>query len=137
MKAFQINDNKGFMKVLLSGDSFDEWILSEATVIKGASLILEGIPTGDSPTKYKSLKNIIFEFIRGKETPSYMKFVLLFPEAAEGVLSRSLNVLFRDGMITVTTGVALEGFSLDRSIENDWDVKVTAFLEGLGIDIQL
>lgn len=136
MKAFRIKDNRNFMKMLLSEDCFDEWILKEATVIKGASLVLDGMGEGNEASTYKSFRKVLFEFIRGKETPSYMKFVFLYNEPAEGVQSRSLNVIFRDGVITVTTGLALSGFSLDRTLEMEWDAKAESFLTTLGVEIE-
>ncbi len=96
MLAFQIKDTRDFMKKLLTGDTFDAFVLSEGQVTTFTTFRVDGSwhPAyfEDDPLKkekiaeagagetsrltWSLLRPHIFNLIRGKHTPSSFKFVL-------------------------------------------------------------
>lgn len=154
MKAFVITDRKLLMQKLLKEDVFDAFLVHQITIKKGASLVIDGETKANAssgsqdfeeseeagaftPTVYKEVRPVVYAFIKGSRTPSMMKFVLLTPKVPEGIDSRSINILFRDGVMAVTTGLARRDFSLDKSFEEAWDRRIERLLTDLGIDFEV
>ena len=136
MRAFLIDNQKVLMQHLLVRETFDGLLLSEAVVKKGATLTLDGHGE-EGLFAYGTFRELLYAFIKGKETPSFLKVVLLSPEEVPGLSSRAVNILFRDGALQVTTGVAYENFSLDRTPEMEWDAAVEGLLRKNDIDFSL
>lgn len=95
MLALEILSMKNFMNQLLSGDTFDLFLLEEATVSCANTYTIDGHINPDFfppeergqehlPYKFRpwsELKGLCFDLIKGKYTPLFFKFVLqLKPE---------------------------------------------------------
>ena len=90
MIALQITSMKNFMNHLLVADTFDPFLLEEATVSTALTVTIDGHINKDFyPAEERSadcipwelqswskIKGLCFDLIKGKHTPLYFKFVL-------------------------------------------------------------
>ncbi len=90
-----------------------------------------------------NVRNICFELIKGKVLPVYMKVVLQLPASAVNlVLSRSgaavsldtikglyLNITYERGELHAVTGMYLSTFTMDKSLEREWDAYAAELLK--------
>ncbi len=136
MRSFVVKDKRRFMQALLTKDCFDHFLLSEVTVKKGILLTIDGHETNEQIAEYGSMREIVYRFIQGSQTPSYMKFVLLSPENLPGVASRSVNIIFRRETMTVTSGFSYREFVPDKIEEGNWDQWVEQYLQSLDVEIE-
>ena len=157
MVCYQITEIKNFMKLLLATEVFDDFLLSEAVVQTMASFSIDGHRNLDYYTqaeqeesgfseggciRYGEVRKLLFEVIRGKKTPVAFQMVFLLPperfpalleQADTGIReadigSLSFTLRFKEGGLTLMTGVALRIFTMDRTLEEEWDRFVTDFL---------
>lgn len=90
MLALNIPELKNFMNQLLCSDTFDHFLLKEATIQKDAVWNFDGTVTPDFYSSeeleeqglsglaflpYGRVRQHCFDLIKGKRTPSYFKFV--------------------------------------------------------------
>lgn len=157
MKAYVIQDVKKFMSKLLAGEMFDQFLLSEAVICMGTTFRIDGrvnrefydneayeqLPEEESRlAKWKSLRPVCFELIKGKQLPLSFRFVMELAEGnVEKLLEQSgvsftqadvgalaLNIRYDTSGLKCVTGTALNIFSLDKSLEQAWDAMVGRFL---------
>ncbi len=110
MLALEISSMKYFMNHLLAADTFDIFLLEEATIstantftidghinrdfFSGESTDGAGLPSDASGNPYEfrpwsEVKSLCFNLIKGKRTPLFFRFVLhLKPEKAEALLKQ-------------------------------------------------
>lgn len=156
MIALQIKSTKQFMSALLASEAFDGFLLESADLLTAYSYTIDGHINkefyGDEEdipyelAQWKSLRSICYELIKGKHTPLGFKFVfcatpdkraeLLEGEAAKAVSNLVFIIRFKEGRISLTTGVALSDFLLDKSYEKVWDDYMKAFLTKSGIEFE-
>lgn len=166
MKSFNLKDQKKFMNQLLKSELFDHFLLAEATIHGAISYHADGhinrdffdaeelaslTADGSEYLPFSHFRPICYELIRGKHTPLYMKFVFLLsptnarktvlradtgfsPEDVSGIF---LNLTFRDGRMTLTTGVSYRTFTPDHSLDNAWDALAARFLSSHGIEFDV
>lgn len=92
MLALNIPELKNFMNQLLCSDTFDHFLLKEATIQKDAVWNFDGTVTPDFYSSeeleeqglsglaflpYGRVRQHCFDLIKGKRTPAYFKFVFL------------------------------------------------------------
>ena len=84
----------------------------------------------------------MFDLIKGRRTPSYFKFVfLLSPKNLERTLLSThssftpeditgmfINLKFQQKKLLLTTGISYRIFSVDKSLDQEWDSLVKRFL---------
>ncbi len=157
MIALKLTDVKTFMHQLLCTEIFDNFLLSEATITKDAAFTIDGHFNRDFYTAeeleelhltdakilpYSMLRSACFELIKGRHTPVYFKFILMLsPENMAHTLSRSesgltptdvngmlLNITFQNGQLTLTTGISYAVFSMDHTLDKEWDFMLQKFL---------
>lgn len=158
MIALQILDVKNFMYKILSGDVFDSFLLSEATVQTFCTFSIDGHfnkeffnsdelenpgLTERSMCCWRDVRHLCFEFIKGKKTPLGFRFVfLLSPENVEKLLHQAglsilpadinglfLNIKFDRGSLICTTGTSQKHFTLDKTLDQAWDSMVVKFFK--------
>lgn len=158
MIALKISEVKDFMNKLLCQEVFDHFLIQEAVINTNVSYHIDGKIqdgfyseeeleendlTGLSFLPYSMLKNQCFNLIKGKKTPSYFKFsLLLSPENLKRTLSSTgssytendisaifLNIRFQNGELTITTGISYRIFSVDKTLEHEWDTLLKRFLK--------
>ena len=137
MIALKLTDIKSFMNQLLCSDTFDHFLLSEASITKDATFTIDG----HINAAFK-LRSVCYQLIRGRQTPLFFKFVLMLsPQNTANVLARSgssylpsdisgifINIIFQNGTLHLTTGISYTVFSTDRGLEHEWNLLIKKFL---------
>ena len=160
MIALTIADVKKFMQQLLISNTFDNFLIQEASVTTYAHFHIDGLlhkDFFDSDKKeslqereylyWKEIKEYIYNFIKGKRTPLNFKFTFcLSPqqtsdffkaEAFSLDISFIRNLIFNlyfDGKnLTCTTATSYKQFVLDKSIDISWDIYTKKFFQEMQI----
>lgn len=157
MIALDISGIRDFMHTLLCTETFDHFLLKEATIQTGVTWNLEGELnadfysaeeleefglTGLSFLPFGQARAQCFDLIKGKRTPSYFKFIFLLSPAnlsrtlaqtqsaftPEDITGMFINLKFQHGKLLLTTGISYRIFSADKSLEQEWDSLVKRFL---------
>lgn len=157
MIALELTDVKDFMNKLLRQEVFDHFLLQEATITSAATYSINGQITkgfyseeeleelhlhGCRFLPYAMLRGNCFDLIKGKKTPSAFRFVLLLsPSNMEktiqsidstykttDVTGMYINIKYQNQLLSLTTGIAYNTFSTDKTLENEWDKLVLRFL---------
>ena len=165
MIALKLTDTKAFMNQLLCSDTFDHFLMPEASITKDASFTIDGhinpsFYSAEERTEnglseltilpYARLRPVCYQLIRGRHTPVSFKFVLMLsPQNTANVLARSdssyqpsdisgifLNLSFQNGQLSLTTGISYAIFSTDRTLEHEWDSLLKKFLTKHGISYE-
>lgn len=158
MIALKIKNTRQFMSVLLASEVFDDFLLESAELHTANTFHIDGrvnkeffvaddeqVPAYEL-SEWKRMKPLCYELIKGKRTPLSFKFVmcaspdektrLLHDEYSSNVSSLVFMLRFKEGEIILTTGVALSGFTLDKSFEKIWDDHIRQFLTKVNIDYE-
>ena len=136
---------KSVMNKILKEDSFDGFDIRSAVICSFARFEITGVADRDTEgeetakkqfCKWGELKPYVFNIIRGGQKPKLFKLVFsLDTERTEadfpGAAALFLNVSFERDEINITTGTAQKTFSLDKTVENTWDVYAGSFIKGL------
>ncbi len=162
MIALHILEVKEFMNKLLLENIFDHFLLQEATILSDLTVTIDGTLTPDfyssdeleayglmglSFLPFGRLRTRCFDLIKGKRTPAGFKFIfLLSPDNLARTLTQThssflpsditamyLNLKFSGGELQVTNGISYRIFSVDKSLEQEWDSLVKRFLKKNGI----
>ncbi len=158
MTALSILDVKEFMNILLRSNAFDSFLLSEGSITTYMTFRLDGHCMKDffSPEEepyeqltkekyvpFSLVRPACFDLIKGRHTPSAFQLVFQLSAenqartlvslgsafSAEEVSGMYLNLRYRNQQLTCTTGVSLQVFSPDKSLEQAWDTLVKRFLK--------
>ena len=158
MIALRLSDKKTFMNQLLCSEIFDRFLLLEASVAKEATFSIDGRINASLYTKeeldeqnlsdakilpYAKLRPICYQLIRGSHTPVSFKFILMLsPQNTANTLLHSesgftesdikgifLNLTFQNGQLLLTTGISYASFSMDHTLDQEWDLLVKKFLD--------
>lgn len=154
MLAIKILDLKQFMNLLLLEDTFDRFLLSEATIKTGISYHIDGKTNFDffdneereqctNYCYYKEQRPFLFSLMKGKKIPLSFRIVfLLAPSNVEKLLTINhlpfdgtdinglfFNLHFEQGTLTCTSGTSLKIFTLDKTLEQVWEHNLKAFLK--------
>ena len=123
------------MNHLLVADTFDPFLLEEATVSTALTVTIDGHINKDFyPAEERSadcipwelqswskIKGLCFDLIKGKHTPLYFKFVLhMQPDKAASMLEKA----------QVDPGV------MDKSADTVWDKALKKYLDLKGISYE-
>ena len=158
--ALQIIDVGNFMTKLLCSELFDSFQFMEGTLQNRITYNFHGHLVADfySPDELEAeglsglsylpfslLRPTLFDLIKGKRTPGYFKFTFLMqpsdffsritevPASADTIHSFLLNLRFQNDVLTASTGVSYQTFSLDKSLEFEWDSYIRTFLKNYQI----
>lgn len=162
MTALEIKSLKILMTQLLAGNTFDIFLLENATITTSVTYTIDGhinseFFQGDSDeaafeTNYeyipwKEIKELCYSLIKGRYTPLNFKFTLrLKPEQMENLYQKKLPsaditqlkaliliIRYDNTLARVTTGVSYQGFTMDKEPEKVWDINITKYLSEKGI----
>ncbi|MCM1568416.1 MAG: DUF5721 family protein [Roseburia sp.] len=165
MLALQITAMKPFMNQLLAGDTFDIFLLEEATVSTANTYTIDGhinaefYPMAErTPDRlpyelqpWSELKGLCFDLIKGRHTPLYFKFVfLLKPEQTKALLEKEklnpadirlkslvLTVKYDGSKAILTTGSSYETFVMDKTADVIWDRNLAKYLSMKNIPYEM
>lgn len=158
MTAFEICDIKQFMNKLLVSPLFDNFLLTEATIQTSVTYQIDGhlrhgfysdeqleaLGIADYPyVPFSLVRNNCFNLMKGKNTPLSFHFVFqLSPENQTKTLAQTtssflpgdisgmfLNLSFKDNKLLCTTGIAYQIFSMDKTLDYEWDRLVERFFQ--------
>ena len=165
MIALELTDIKDFMNKLLRAEVFDHFLLQEAMITSSATYNINGQITKGFFSEeemeelqisdcrflpFSMLKTNCFDLIKGKKTPSAFRFVfLLSPKNMEKTISAVgssytpsdvtgmyINVKYQNQLLSLTTGIAYNTFSTDKTLEAEWDKMVMKFLKQHEIEFE-
>lgn len=157
MIALKITNVKQFMGRLLGGEDFDSFLLEEATISTCNTFRIDGHQNRDfytreewedrelrpyDLTKWKTIRPVCFDLIKGRRTPASFQFVLhLIPEYVPSILKKGdtgvtpaqvkgfvLNIRYDGTGLTVVTGTSYNTFLMDKTPDILWDQAVRQFL---------
>ena len=158
MISLELTDVKDFMNKLLRSEIFDHFLIQEAVITSAATYTISGQITIGFYTEeelnelglnycrflpFSMLRGNCFDLIKGKKTPSGFRFVfLLSPVNLEKTISAVgssykpsdvtgmyINLKYQNQLLSLTTGIAYNIFSTDKTLENEWDKMVMKFLK--------
>lgn len=160
MIALKIEEQKTFTSGLFIGEIFDSFLVREANIVTFNSFTIDGrIRHGyysdeeleenkiEEFSAWKVLKPLCFSLIKGKRLPESFRIVfMLSPDAKERFVEKHvsgmqpeqvgslyLNVHYENNEMTVITGTSMNMFTLDKTLEREWDESVKVFLKKQGI----
>lgn len=156
MVALKIEDVKLFTSLLFVGEMFDQFLVREATITTFNTFSINGaIKKGyysdaeleDQKVQklscWKTLKPFCFSLIKGKRLPeSFQIQMQLSAQQLESFLERRpqsipreqitglhLAVRYENGILHCVTGSSINIFTMDKSLESEWDLEVSEFLK--------
>lgn len=158
MTALQLIDIKDFINKLLCTDLFDRFLLPEATISTYADFTIDGhlnsgfFEPGDAQYEllasaeavpFSLLRPSCFALIKGPHPPLAFHFVFqLSPQNQQRTIAQSgcpfrsedisgmfLNLKYQNQELTCTTGISYRSFSMDKSLEQEWDRLVPIFFK--------
>lgn len=163
MLAITIDQIGTFMKKLLLSEDFDNFLTAEASITTFATFSIDGEIHPDfydteEANKIKEnrqrlicwreIRPFCFSVFRGKRLPLSFHFVFQLPgRQAEQLLNQAgipispadlyglyLNLNYRNGTLSLTSGTSLRVFTVDRALEHAWDDAILAFLKREGLN---
>ena len=156
MYSGNVEELKAFMAVLLRGELFDSWEVTEAKVETFFELSVNGrlkkefFEEEEKPNreyaKWGEIKELFFQAIKGKRIPGMLRIVLAADRAwTERILRECgkereeagaalyLNIRYLAGGCQVISGVSHVGFTLDKTLDHAWDTALQEFFKKNGI----
>ena len=165
MIILKLTDIKGFMNKLLRSEVFDHFLLQEAVITTASTISINGQINKEFYSTeeieelhledcrflpFSMLRINCFDLIKGKKTPSAFRFVfLLSPKNMEktvtsvgssytptDITGMYINLKYQNQLLSLTTGIAYNLFSTDKTLETEWDKMVMKFLKQHEIDFE-
>lgn len=166
MKSYLLVNKNLFLSQLLKTDLFDNFLLSEAVIKTGVNLEISGKINKDfyenedeleqlgiasmEYMPFASVKNLIFEAVKGRHNPLGFKLVLMLsPEnlrktlnATETIFTENdigglfFNISYAGEKLTITSGVSYKTFSMDKTLDEAWDLMTKKWLNNNKIEFE-
>ena len=160
MILLNITEVKPFMAKLLTNSTFDHFLLREMDIQTFTDFHVSGQMNEAFFTKeemeernekhnilWSEVRGIALSIIKGNKTPLSFKVVFALPEEEtqklvaklagklnpEDVGGLYMNIRFEKGELHIITGIAIKTFTLDKTLEQEWDCEVKEFLRQQGI----
>lgn len=161
MVALGIEELKQFTQKLFLGTEFDDFLLKEADIVTFNRFTIDGrirqnfYPEEERKAQafqeysfWKVLRPVCFSLIKGKRLPGSFhvdlqadkkrveKFLecrqlgAFTPDQVQGLY---LHIRYEEGKLVCVTGTSLTIFTMDRSLEREWDLYIEEFLKKIGI----
>ncbi|WP_167957369.1 DUF5721 family protein [Anaerosporobacter faecicola] len=156
MVSLHVVDVKTFMNQLLIQNVFDNFLLSEMEITTFNQFKINGnlnLGWFDEDEKeelqerrystWAQIKPIAFSLMKGKKVPSVFKIVLLLsPANTKKIIEKALpnfdvaqigslylNIRYENGSLHMITGTSMKIFTMDKSVEQEWDSNMKRFLK--------
>lgn len=159
MISLNVSEVKIFMAKLLMNDTFDSFLLHELELATFTTFTINGFNEAfftkeeleergeNKAVQWSDVRQTVFTMIKGNKTPLSLKIVFKLPlsRCAELVQNSGgklrmeeigglyLNVKFEKGELHIITGAAIKTFTLDKTLEQEWDNEVRNILKASGI----
>ena len=163
MIACNICDIKLFTKKLFIGETFDRFLLKEAEIVTFNTFSIDGRVHKsfyseeeraegqiEEYSTWKTLRPFCFSLIKGKRLPESFHIVLQLSGRAQEAFLRDrqtgfassevnglyLNIRYEDKRLSCVTGTSVSRFTLDKTLEHEWDGAVKEFLKKKNIPFE-
>lgn len=159
MNVFYIcsGEVKSFMNKILRETFFDNFELRNVEIQSFAKFDIDGRINqkfmaaqrgADTPEnteeffcKWGKIKPYVFELVKGKTKPVYMKFIISAPknvlsQVSDNAAALFLNFVFENDMVVCTAGTSQKTFSLNKELELAWAEYVTKFFKNIGVAVK-
>ena len=161
MISLTITEVKAFMGKLLAQTTFDFFLLKEMELSTFINFTINGQVNETFYTQeeleerkenaqnalWSEARSIAYTMIKGNKTPLALKIVFQLPRPlcdelvresggrlkSEEVGGLYLNVRFDKNELHLITGTAIKTFTLDKTLEQEWDLWVKRMLKDQGI----
>lgn len=155
MIALKIDDLKDFTKKMFIGETFDTFLVREASIVTFNSFSIDGrVRKGfyseeeleqskiEQYSPWKALRPFCFSLIKGSRLPeSFLIVFQLSPNAVNEFLQNKglpfspeqvnglyMNIRYEEQKLFCITGTSVSQFTLDKSLDREWDEAVRQFL---------
>ena len=156
MIALKIEDMQQCTARLFMGETFDHFLIREAEIITFNVFTIDGhIRQGyyseeeleenqlEELSSWKMIRPYCFSLIKGKKLPGSFQIVLQMPPQAvekfvaarqmplraDQVNGLYLNIRYEEGKLFCVTGTSVSFFTLDKTLDSEWDQAVRSFLK--------
>lgn len=156
MVALKIEEQKAFTSGLFLGELFDSFLVREVNITTFNNFSIDGrVRQGyysdeeleenriEEYSSWKILKPFCFSLIKGKRLPESFHIVfMLAPKGKErfvesrvagmdpdSVSGLYLNVHYENHAMRIVTGTSMKLFTLDKTLEHEWDESVKQFFK--------
>jgi len=163
MVAFEADDLKAFTAGLFMQDTFDGFLLQEASVTTFCTFSVDGRTSHgffsdeeleeekiEEYAAWKKARPFCFEMIRGKKLPVSFKIILrLSPKDTEKLIAGGsgpadlsasscffLNIKYENGKLSCISMASSNTFTRDRTVEHIWDEYAGKFFPAHGIAVR-
>ncbi|WP_077609412.1 DUF5721 family protein [Clostridium sp. Marseille-P2415] len=156
MIALRIEDIKPFTSKLFVGEVFDRFLVKEASISTFNTFTIDGTirpgyysreeieekKIGDL-SAWAMMKPFCFSLIKGKKLPGCFRIIMQLPkDGAERFLAARqiplmpdqvkglyVNIRYEEERLTCITGTSVSIFTLDKTLDEEWDQAFKAFLK--------
>lgn len=156
MISLKIEDMKLFTSSLFVGDTFDGFLLREASISTFNTFTIDGkIRRGyyseeeleekeiEPFSSWPMIKPFCFSLIKGKRLPGSFKIVLLlsvsgrehflagrhFPFPPDNIQGLYVNIRYEEEKLVCITGTSVSAFTMDKTLDEEWDQAFKDFLK--------
>lgn len=156
MIALKAEDVKSFTTRLFVREDFDAFLVKEVNITTYNSFSIDGhVKQGyyteeeqeenhiEEFSTWKTLRPFCFSLIKGKKLPGSFRIVLQLPKAGNDkfaaragagidgsqIVGLYLNIRYDDGNMYCITGTSLNFFTMDKTLDLEWDKAVKQFLQ--------
>jgi len=163
MISLNLTEVKTFMTKLLMNNTFDSFLLKEMELQTFTGFQITGQFNEQFFSKeeleergvnrhvlWSEVRQIVYSMIKGSKTPLSLKIIFQLPADQCGNMLDSfggklrledvgglyLNVRFEKGELRMITGTAIKTFTLDKTLEQEWDKSVRNLLKEQGISFE-
>jgi hypothetical protein len=151
MIALSLTEVKECMSKLLLSEVFDPFMFVEGEIVTYATFTIDGYLKKDffneneAPEReyalWKDVREYCLSIVKGKRTPLSFKFILGLSTSniekliqqqqldyeVEDVRGLYINLKFDGQKLQCITGTAMNLFTMDKSLEQAWDIMVQKF----------
>lgn len=156
MISVKIEDIKSFTSKLFVGEVFDHFLVKEVSVSTYNTFTIDGTIKNGYYSKeemeeqcigtysiWTTLKPFCFSMVKGKRLPTSFRIILLMPEdeterflstknigfPKEQVKGLYVNIRYEDEKLTCITGTSVSVFTMDKTLDEEWDNGFKGFLK--------
>lgn len=156
MISVKIEDMKSFTSKLFVGEVFDQFLVKEASISTYNTFTIDGTIKGGyysqeemeernigALSAWSAIKPFCFSLIKGKRLPGSFRIIMLMPEdgterflasrniglARDQVKGLYVNIRYEEEKLTCVTGTSVSVFTLDKTLDDEWDQGFKGFLK--------
>lgn len=156
MISLKIEDMKLFTSSLFVGDTFDGFLVREASISTFNTFTIDGKMRGgyyseeeleekgiEAFSLWPMIKPFCFSLIKGKRLPGSFKIVLLLSAAGlehfldgrhfsfppDKIQGLYVNIRYEEEKLVCITGTSVSIFTMDKALDEEWDQAFRDFLK--------